>query len=459
MEREVTLSEILAAREARAQRQRALLEAHGLPVVSFCMNIAGPVKNGPAIRRAFQEGMLRLNEALRGARMAVECSEQADGPTGCEALLAVRGDAWAIKRLCVDLEDEDALGRLFDLDVLMPGGEKLDRERLNLPPRPCLICGRAGKGCASRRVHAVEALQRRTREILAEHFARADGDRIASQAARALLNEVCAAPKPGLVDRIGSGSHRDMDIFTFVDSTAALLPYLRRAVEIGQRTAALPPKETFRQLRRAGLRAERAMFDATNGVNTHKGAIFSLGTVCAAAGRLWTVERPCAPVETLLTECARMSADAVAEDLAAIQSSGAETSGQALYLARGLRGIRGELASGLPAVLHTGLPALRAALSQGATLERAGAYALLHLIAQVEDTNLYARGGVEGQRWASERAAEQIRGGHLPTPEELAALDRDFVGKNLSPGGCADLLAIPYFMYFYSQMDAGKCVT
>ena len=453
MYREVTLSEVLAARERRALRQGALLKEHDLPVISFCMNIAGPVKNSPAIRRAFREGMLRLTEALRGARMRIEHREETDEPTGCEALLAVRGDEWEIKRLCVDLEDEDALGRLFDLDVLAPDGGKLDRERMHMPPRPCLICGKAGKECASRRIHSFKELEHRTREILTEYFARTDGDRIAGQAARALLYEVCATPKPGLVDRSNSGSHRDMDIFTFVDSTAAILPYLRDAFDIGRCTAALSPAESFRQLRRVGLRAERAMFDATHGVNTHKGAIFSLGTVCAAAGRLWKMEAPCASVEVVLNECASLSSDAVAEDLAAIRSDGAETAGQKLILSRGLRGIRGELADGLPSVAQIGLPALHRALSQGATLEEAGLCALLSLIAGVEDTNLYARGDAAGKRWASEQAERLLRGGDLPKRDVLAALDRDFIEKNLSPGGCADLLAITYFLYFYAECE------
>ena len=449
MDREVTLSEVLAAREARALRQRELLEAHSLPVISFCMNIAGPVKNGPAIRRGFQEGLLRLTEALRGARMRIMYSERIDAPTGCEALLAVRGDAWAVKRLCVDLEDEDALGRLFDLDVLAPDGGKLDREQLDMPPRPCLICGQAGKGCASRRVHSFEELQVKTGQILRDYFARADGDRVAGQAARALLYEVCATPKPGLVDRANSGSHRDMDIFTFLDSTSALLPYLREAFAIGCRTAECPPEETFRQLRCAGLRAERAMFSATGGVNTHKGAIFSLGTACAAAGRLWSPEAPHAPIDAILEECARMATDAVAGDLAAIRAEDAETSGQRLYIARGLRGIRGELADGLPSVAQIGLPALRSALSRGATLEEAGVCALLSLIAEVEDTNLYARGGQDGQRWACEQAARLAR--HEFDRDAVAALDAAFIQKNLSPGGCADLLAITYFLYFYTE--------
>ena len=448
MDREVTLSEVLAAREARATRQRELLSSHGLPLVSFCMNIAGPVKRTPAIRRGFEVGLNRLCAALRGARMEIAHREEIDEITGCEALLCVRGDARKLKMLCVELEDEDALGRLFDLDVLAPGGEKLDRAAMGLPERPCLICGQPGKGCASRRAHPVAELRARTGEILRNHFAHADAERIAAQAARALTYEVCATPKPGLVDRANQGSHRDMDIFTFLDSAAAIAPYLHRATEIGQQTAERAPGETFQILRREGLRAEDAMFAATGNVITHKGAIFSLGTACAAAGRLWTAGHPWAGAENVLNECARMCSEAVGDDLAAARSEGARTAGERLYLATGMRGIRGELADGLPSVARVGLPALCEALDAGETLERAGLWALLRLIAEVGDTNLRARGGAEGRDWAAKHAAELTAGGKLPGRAALDALDTAFIERNLSPGGCADLLAICYFLHF-----------
>ena len=91
MEQEVTLMEMLEAREARARRQRELLDCLSCPVVSFTMNIPGPVKNGPVIRRAFREGLLRLDAALDAPGLGVVSREEIDLPTGCEALWAVRG--------------------------------------------------------------------------------------------------------------------------------------------------------------------------------------------------------------------------------------------------------------------------------------------------------------------------------------------------------------------------------
>ena len=451
MEHAVTLMEMLGALEARAMRQQQLLEEYHLPVISFCLNIAGPVKNSPVLRRAFREGLERLACALLAGRLDVVHREEVDQPTGCEALWVVRGDGRAVKELCVELEDRDALGRLFDLDVLDPVSGKWDRTQLGQPPRKCLVCGKEGKGCASRRLHTVEELQGATQVILEDYFGKKDQQALGALAAKALLYEVCTTPKPGLVDRKNNGSHRDMDVFTFLDSTAALLPYFEEAVRLGMETRDLPPQETFRRLRQAGAAGERAMFRATGGVNTHKGAVFTLGTVCAAAGRLWTAEGFSKDLDAALALCGEMSAQAVQKDFEAIRREGAHTTGQRLYLEHGLEGIRGELSRGLPAVAQIGLPTLRRRLEAGDSLEQAGVQVLLALMAQVVDTNLIARGGLEGQQWAMEQT-KNLPQGRAATRQETEELDRALIERNLSPGGCADLLAITYFLEFLSRM-------
>lgn len=451
MEHAVTLMEMLGAREARAMRQQQLLEEYQLPVISFCLNIAGPVKNSPVLRRAFREGLERLACALLAGRLDIVHREEVDEPTGCEALWVVRGDGRAVKELCVGLEDRDALGRLFDLDVLDPVSGKWDRTQLGQPSRKCLVCGKEGKGCASRRLHTVEELQGATQVILEDYFGKKDQQALGALAAKALLYEVCTTPKPGLVDRSNNGSHRDMDVFTFLDSTAALLPYFEEAVRLGIETRDLPPQETFRRLRQAGAAGERAMFRATGGVNTHKGAVFTLGTVCAAAGRLWTAEGFSKNLDAALALCGEMSVQAVQEDFEAIRREGAHTTGQRLYLEHGLEGIRGELARGLPAVAQIGLPTLRRRLEAGDSMEQAGVQVLMALMAQVVDTNLIARGGLEGQQWAMEQA-KNLTQGRAATQQEAEKLDRALIERNLSPGGCADLLAITYFLEFLSRM-------
>lgn len=427
---EVTLQDILLAREKRVQKQRELLDAYHCPLICFTMNIAGPVKTSPLIERGFRVGLKQLES------LPIVAHEILYKNTGCEGYFAVNTDAVALKAACIKIEESTPIGRLFDMDVLDIDGHKLDRPG----QRGCIVCGAPGRGCAATRAHSVTELQNATNRILQEHFRQQDQIKIADLAVGSLIDEVQTTPKPGLVDQRNTGSHQDMDLFTFVASAIALRPYFEECVAIGQDTATHAPEETFRLLRQAGLQAEKAMYQATCGVNTHKGAIFTLGILCGSIGRLWTASVPVAPIDDLLKECAAMGQAAMAD----FDKADGSTAGQRLYLQKGLRGIRGEVADGLPAVANISLPALEEGLAKGYSQNRAAASALIQLIAQVEDSNLYHRGGEEGAAFAKE-AAKAL--GRFPKKAQIEALDDAFIERNLSPGGCADLLAATLFLH------------
>ena len=444
MSQNVELFQMLEAREKRAWEQQRLLAAFHKPVLCFTMNIPGPVKDTPLVRRAFFYGIKTLDHRLPKGNVlhrAAHCAV-----TGCEAMYVVDMDALSLKKITTAIEVETPLGRLFDMDVLDEGGHKLDREAVGGGSRDCIVCGAAGRGCASRRSHSVAELQQAVNRIMTEHFARDDAKQIGAWATQSLLDEVCTTPKPGLVDRNNNGSHRDMDIFTFMASAAALSPYFQNCAEIGMKSAALAPEETFRQLRMAGLRAEQDMFAATNGVNTHKGAIFTMGILCGAAGRLWSPGETW-NVEDLCREVSAVTKAALEADFRA----GGDTVGQRLHAQRGIPGIRGEVAKGLPSVAKIALPAYYRCLDNGCDQNEAGAVTLLHLIANVEDTNMLSRGGTEGASQGAAWAAELIRNDRKPSLDEVSELDERFIQRNLSPGGCADLLAAVYFLAQLTQ--------
>ena len=429
----VTLPDILEAREKRVQRQTELLKRFGTPLICFTMNIAGPVKNDERITRGFLLGCRDLDRQLLRSKAAVLHRELHTEVTGCEAYYAVDYPADCLKALTVELEEGTPAGRLYDMDVLAPDGQKLERNA----ERPCLICGKPGRGCVRSRAHSVEQLQEKTREILTAALQDDDCRTATELTQRALLYEVCVTPKPGLVDRSNSGSHRDMDIYTFMSSTAALYPYFFRCVQIGMETKIQPPETTFAALRLPGKLAENDMLAATGGVNTHKGAVFTMGVLCGALGRLdrdaWKDPQAVAQM------CAAMTRGLTERDFAGVTAETAVTAGEKLFARYGITGIRGQVEAGLPAVLQVGLPTLEAWLELGASEDEAGAAALLALIAATEDTNLIARGGMEGVRWASEIVKKTQSG------EEL---DAYFIQRNLSPGGSADLLAVCWMLYF-----------
>ena len=230
MEQEVTLEQMLEARERRVQRQRTLLDRYGQSLICLTMNVAGPVKNSLLIRRGFFWAEELLLGQLAGRGISCLHRERYGPATGNEGFYVVSGDAAALKQLTVEMEEHCEIGRLLDLDVLDPRGEKMERQSLGLMPRRCLICGGPAWACARSRSHSVQELRQKTETMLRQAFARQDAQTVAGLACRSLLYEVCVTPKPGLVDRKNSGSHRDMDIFTFLNSTSVLFPYFERCV-------------------------------------------------------------------------------------------------------------------------------------------------------------------------------------------------------------------------------------
>ena len=254
-------------------------------------------------------------------------------------------------------------------------------------------------------------------------------------------------PKPGLVDRRNSGSHTDMDSFTFMSSAASLYPYFEACTRAGRKTADGPAPETFAALRPLGCEAEGEMLAATHGVNTHKGAIFSIGIVCAALGRLdravW------ADPARVLAEVSTMTAGLTAKDFAGVTAENAVTAGQKLYVQYGITGVRGQVEAGLPAVLEFGLPALEKGLAAGYSLNQSGCGALLAIIANSTDTNLIARSDRATQLAVVEELKALLARTPYPDEAALRALDDRFIAANLSPGGSADLLALCYLLHFF----------
>ena len=446
---EVTLMEMLDAREQRARRQSRLLEQYGKTLLCFTMNIAGPVKNDSLIRRGFVMGRRLLEQQLLVAKAGILHFEEINEKTGNEAIYVLDCDPMTAKRAAVTVEDHTDAGRLFDMDVIRPDGTKVDRQELNLDARRCLICGGMAQICARSRKHTVEQLRERTGSLLHSALDRWDARRTARLACQALLYEVAATPKPGLVDRANCGSHTDMDFFTFQASAAALWPYFETCAEIGMETKELLPEQTFARLRSPGLLAEGEMLRATGGVNTHKGAIFSLGILCAALGRMgWEyADKP----QWLLYECAQMTAGLVEKELGGLTPETARTAGQKLYLRHGITGVRGQAEAGFPAVGKVGLPKLEAGLERGLSMNDAGCAALLAMLASAVDTNLVARSDYDTQQRIALETAIALH--QQPFPEEavLRQMDEAFIRENLSPGGTADLLAMTYFLHLIKE--------
>ena len=261
-------------------------------------------------------------------------------------------------------------------------------------------------------------------------------EQVAAMAEHSLLLEVSTFPKPGLVSDVDNGSHTDMDAAMFRRSAAAIRPFFGELAAAGGCSAGMAA------LRRIGLRAEKAMLVATGGVNTHRGAIFGVGLLCAAAGwRTWCHGQGKVSLGQLVV--ARWGRDIVGGPRLP------DSHGEMASRRYGAGGARHEAAHGFPSVYEVGLPALQAMLRATAgDAAAARVQTCFALIAILEDTNLLHRGGAEGLRFAQQRAQGFLDAGGVRQTrwqERAEGIHREFVERRLSPGGAADVLAMSVF--------------
>jgi triphosphoribosyl-dephospho-CoA synthase len=279
-----------------------------------------------------------------------------------------------------------------------------------------------------------------------EEFRADHAEAVGALVSQALLKEVELTPKPGLVDRLNSGAHRDMNLATFHASIAAIAPCFPVFYRIGASTRDLAPEALLVRIRPEGLACEAAMLRAIGNVNTHKGSIFSMGLLCAAAGRLDCDD--CLPCrERLCAEVARICSGLVEAEL--LRGRAPRTAGEKLYQAYGLTGVRGEAASGFSTVRDHALPAFERILARGGDEEEALNEALLYLLAVNHDTNIVHRGGLAGLAYVQSQALNLIEAGGVQSSdfkERMLEFDSDLIARNLSPGGSADLLAVTWFL-------------
>ncbi|MEO6280113.1 triphosphoribosyl-dephospho-CoA synthase MdcB [Roseateles sp.] len=256
---------------------------------------------------------------------------------------------------------------------------------------------------------------------------------IGRAATLALYDELALAPKPGLVTLIDRGSHADMDAHTFMRSLFALRSYFVRIAELG---AAGAP---FEALERCGIAAEARMLAATSGINTHRGAIFMLGLLCASASALSAQGHRLTPLALRHTLAERWGAALTAR----AQRPSTLPGGMAAHRL-GLRSASAEAALGFPTLFETAEPALRAALARGLASAPARLDTLFAIMAVLDDSNLAHRGGLEGLNFAQAAARDFLAAGGAGCPHGLdaaKALGAEFVRRRLSPGGAADTLA------------------
>jgi len=282
----------------------------------------------------------------------------------------------------------------------------------------------------------------------APYLIKQTAERIGYLAYLSLLEELYTSPKPGLVDLYSTGTHKDMDYKTFECGAEAIRPYFVYMSCQGMLMANCP-RTLFLSIRTIGMAAEKAMYRATGGKNTHKGLIFSLGIMCAAAGacmRKWgriTVER-------LFFIEQKMVKHILIKEIMEIRKGDGKSNGEKNMLMYGNLGARGEAINGYNFVRSTSLPIMIRGVREEKNWNLVKLETLLSLMSQVEDSNIIARHNPEVLKDVQAAAEIFMKAGgayRVNAVSSLKRMDHIFTVNNISAAGCADLLALTIFLF------------
>ena len=270
---------------------------------------------------------------------------------------------------------------------------------------------------------------------------------IAHLATRALHAELDTTPKPGLVDKDNSGAHRDMDHALMSRSIRAIHPYFVRLALFGF-AADMPSHD---DIVKTGIEAERAMFEATNGVNTYKGALFSMGlAVVAAARKAW---QGCSITPQTLSAAISKLAFAFPDTKGTHGSKAKQTAASETAT---FKGALDNAREGYPMLFNDWLP-FYANLSKNGE-PHALHLTLLRIMCDLDDTNIVYRTSLAMMKQVKEEArsvlsrwSEATHGtpqadGGTNLDTILGDMNRSFVQRNISPGGSADMLSLVVFI-------------
>jgi triphosphoribosyl-dephospho-CoA synthase len=266
---------------------------------------------------------------------------------------------------------------------------------------------------------------------------------LAGFATRALIEEASLTPKPGLVDCRGTGAHTDMTLKMMHCSALSLFSTFKLVAQIAE--GKNPSRRLREQVGAAGRDGERRMLVETRGRNTHRGAIWTLGLLVAAAAMGPDTADACF-IAGCAARLARFHDRHVADS---------PTNGSVVAQIFRVTGARGEAKNGFPHIVKIGLPALLAGRANGVPENRAQIDALMAIMASLADTCLLHRGGWRALELARRGARTVLEQGGTGKPEGMEALmrlDALLLDLNASPGGSADLLAGTLFLDFLQRL-------
>lgn len=411
---------ILRAREERANMVNAWAEQYkNNSILVLKLNTVGREKNIARMQFILQFFHHQLLQLFTHQIVTYEFVKSDDGDF---FIYAVNVKGRLMKERTIVLEDHNILGRLVDMDVYDHG--VISRIDMECELRKCLICDDYAHICGRSMRHTKEEIHEKINTLIDQFFLQ----HLTTEVVKAIYQELDLYPKFGLVSSHDSGCHKDMSYETFVKSTFALKPFIQAYIKVGLEGVHKP-----KELQKIGLRAEKAMFEATKGTNTHKGLIFLLGVFLDALVKTILANKGQSYLQDLVK---KTSKDIVGNYYELLPQKTLLSHGDQIYLSYGLKGIRGEAIEGLPLVFQ--IPSLKEVHGNNRLHEY-----LLRFMADLEDTTIIHKTNYQTLVEVQKDMRSIIKsGGYSKNMETVHRLSDEYKERCISPGGSADLLVI-----------------
>lgn len=349
-----------------------------------------------------------------------------------------------VKKEMINVEEEHILGRCLDIDVYTLKNDKvigISRSDLFKKTRRCFICDLDAKICSRAQTHTIDEIKNYF-ELVYKNFKDSQKKtdslayEVSQMALKAMISEVSTFPSFGLVSPISSGAHKDMDYYTFLNSAVAITPFLKKMFEVGY--SYYSPEYIFDAIRDIGKECEEKMFEATNNINTHKGMIFLMGISMAAIGKALYENKEFYQIQDIIKSMVKN----ILDDFKELHKKEKLTHGERLYLEYGFTGIRGQVQDGLSVLFDNIIDNyINSDLKENDLYTQI----LIELMARVEDSTVVYRHDISTLRKVQSDAKDLLNMGGIFTEEgrqKCHHLEDLYIKENISPGGCADLLAI-----------------
>jgi len=456
---DLTLSKVLDARENRALLRTNIANS-GFKSLSLTLNIPGYPKSNQLLSNFFTDILAELLIFLQANRISTDSKKEIlrtdeAGNFYLVPLLIQNSDILHIKHLTEVFEEKHKLSRLIDVDVFNLEGKPISSGK----EKSCYYCGKySAISCMRNKRHTYKEIRSKILEdittFLKEKRKEKQINKICSLAQRALLYEISISNKPGLVCFEDPGVHTDMNFFTFLNSSSALLPFFKEFCELGYDFQGELDK-VLPQIREIGLQAEKIMFISTEQINTHKGIIFLFGISLFSITKILSENRTFTDTE-FQNIVKKVGKNLVKNELNHLKNP--QTHGEKVFNKYGLQGagIRHEIENGLPTIFQTAIPYFSENLhsevyKDQTKLQRILLQGLLQIMTVNNDTNILYRSNLETLNHIKKTAKQAI------SDQNIYKKLYDFCKTNkISPGGSADLLAVSLLLHFIKELAAKK---